>query len=115
MTAIEVEHLVKRFGSFAAVEDVSFDVPVGQVAAALGPNGADKTIEILEGFLAIIGRPEVLFLDPGSGRGRHDRAADHSLHRGGAAARRPGDRAGRRAGGRGRDPGSALPGLERVP
>ena len=54
MTAIEVRHLAKRFGGFTAVEDVSFDVPAGQVAAVLGPNGAGKTttIEILEGFLA---------------------------------------------------------------
>lgn len=43
MTAIEVEHLVKRFGGFTAVEDVSFTVPAGQVTAVLGPNGAGKT------------------------------------------------------------------------
>ncbi len=43
MTAIEVEHLAKRFGGFTAVEDVSFTVPAGQVAAVLGPNGAGKT------------------------------------------------------------------------
>jgi ABC-2 type transport system ATP-binding protein len=54
VTAIEVEHLVKCFGGFTAVEDVSFTVPAGQVAALLGPNGAGKTttIEVLEGFLA---------------------------------------------------------------
>jgi ABC-type polysaccharide/polyol phosphate transport system ATPase subunit len=54
LTAIEVDHLVKRFGCFTAVEDISFDVPADQVAAVLGPNGAGKTttIEVLEGFLA---------------------------------------------------------------
>jgi ABC-2 type transport system ATP-binding protein len=54
VTVIEAEHLVKRFGGFTAVEDVSFGVPGGQVTAVLGPNGAGKTttIEILEGFLA---------------------------------------------------------------
>jgi ABC-2 type transport system ATP-binding protein len=54
VTVIEVDHLVKRFGNFTAVEDVSFAVPAGQVAAMLGPNGAGKTttIEVLEGFLA---------------------------------------------------------------
>jgi ABC-type Na+ transport system ATPase subunit NatA len=34
LTAIEVDHLVKRFGGFTAVEDISFDVPAGQVAAS---------------------------------------------------------------------------------
>ena len=34
MTAIEVDHLVKRFGGFTAVEGVSFDVPAGQLAAS---------------------------------------------------------------------------------
>jgi ABC-2 type transport system ATP-binding protein len=54
MTTIEVEHLVKRYGGFTAVDDVSFAVPAGQVTALLGPNGAGKTttIEILEGFQA---------------------------------------------------------------
>jgi ABC-2 type transport system ATP-binding protein len=76
LTAIEVEHLVKRFGSFTAVEDVSFDVPAGQVAAVLGPNGAGKitTIEVLEGFLAPSdGTVRVLGADPRQG-GRAGRA-----------------------------------------
>jgi ABC-2 type transport system ATP-binding protein len=76
LNVIEVEHLVKRFGGFAAVEDVSFDVPAGQVAAVLGPNGAGKTttIEILEGFLApSSGAVRVLGADPRQG-GRAGRA-----------------------------------------
>jgi ABC-2 type transport system ATP-binding protein len=67
MSAIVVDHLVKRFGSFTAVADVSFDVPAGRVAALLGPNGAGKTttIEILEGFLAPSGGgARVLGADP---------------------------------------------------
>jgi ABC-2 type transport system ATP-binding protein len=70
VTAIEVEHLVKRFGGFIAVEDVSFTVPAGEVAAVLGPNGAGKTttIEVLEGFLAPSrGTVRVLGTDPRRG------------------------------------------------
>jgi ABC-2 type transport system ATP-binding protein len=76
LTAIEVGHLVKRFGGFTAVEDVSFAVPAGQVAAVLGPNGAGKTttIEVLEGFLApSSGMVRVLGADPRQG-GRAGRA-----------------------------------------
>jgi ABC-2 type transport system ATP-binding protein len=51
---IEARGLTKYFGSFAAVRDVSFEVPQGQVAAFLGPNGAGKstTIRLLTGYLA---------------------------------------------------------------
>jgi ABC-2 type transport system ATP-binding protein len=43
---IKVEHLVKTFGEFTAVDDVSFDVAAGEVFAFLGPNGAGKTTTI---------------------------------------------------------------------
>jgi ABC-2 type transport system ATP-binding protein len=43
---IEVQNLVKKFGEFTAVDDISFTVPVGQVFAFLGPNGAGKTTTI---------------------------------------------------------------------
>ena len=41
--AIEVEHIVKKFGDFAAVDDVSFQVGEGEVFGLLGPNGAGKS------------------------------------------------------------------------
>ena len=43
---IHVRNLVKSFGSFTAVNDVSFDVAQGEIFAFLGPNGAGKTTTI---------------------------------------------------------------------
>lgn len=44
--AIEVKHLVKAFGDFRAVNDISFFVPKSEIFAFLGPNGAGKTTTI---------------------------------------------------------------------
>ncbi len=41
--AIAVRHLSKRYGTFQAVNDVSFDVPAGQLVALLGPSGSGKS------------------------------------------------------------------------
>ncbi len=40
---IEVDHLSKRYGSFTAVDDISFQVGKGEIVGFLGPNGAGKT------------------------------------------------------------------------
>jgi len=50
---IEVRNLTKRFGSFTAVNDVSFAVRAGEVLGFLGPNGAGKstTMKMITGFL----------------------------------------------------------------
>ena len=37
---IEVNHLVKQYGTFRAVNDLSFTVEPGQIYGFLGPNGA---------------------------------------------------------------------------
>ncbi len=43
---IQVQNLVKTFGTFTAVNDVSFQVAEGEIFAFLGPNGAGKTTTI---------------------------------------------------------------------
>ena len=42
-SVIRVEHLVKAFGTFRAVDDISFDVKRGEIFGFLGANGAGKT------------------------------------------------------------------------
>ena len=51
---IEARSLTRRFGSFTAVDDVSFTVPDGALLALLGPNGAGKTttVRMLGGLIA---------------------------------------------------------------
>jgi ABC-2 type transport system ATP-binding protein len=56
---IEVNRLSRRFGSFKAVEDVSFAVGNGEIVGLLGPNGAGKTTTM---------RMLTTFLTPTSGR-----------------------------------------------
>jgi ABC-2 type transport system ATP-binding protein len=43
MNAIEVDHLVKKFGELVAVNDINFTVANGEIFGLLGPNGAGKT------------------------------------------------------------------------
>ena len=51
---VESDGLSKFYGEFAAVQNISFSVPSGQVCAFLGPNGAGKstTMKMLTGFLS---------------------------------------------------------------
>jgi len=51
---IEVSHVSRNFGTFRAVNDISFSIPTGQIVGLLGPNGAGKTttMRMITGFLA---------------------------------------------------------------
>ena len=50
---IEVQHVTKRYGPVAVVNDVSFRVEAGQILGFLGPNGAGKTttMRVLTGYM----------------------------------------------------------------
>lgn len=72
---IEAHGLTKRFGDFTASDDISFDIPRGEIFGLLGPNGAGKstTFKMLCGLLK-----------PTEGEGR---VAGFDLRRDGAEAR----------------------------
>jgi ABC-2 type transport system ATP-binding protein len=41
--AVRIEHVTKTFGNFAAVDDLSLEVPSGTIYGFIGPNGSGKT------------------------------------------------------------------------
>jgi ABC-type multidrug transport system ATPase subunit len=64
--AISAQHLVRKFGAFTAVNDVSFTVERGEIFGFLGPNGSGKTtvIKMLTGLLPLTaGEATVLAID----------------------------------------------------
>ncbi|HVY70923.1 MAG TPA: ATP-binding cassette domain-containing protein [Verrucomicrobiae bacterium] len=69
--ALELRQLVKRYGDFTAVNDISLAVPTGCIYGFLGPNGAGKTttirmiLEIIKpttGTVTILGQPSALLV-----------------------------------------------------
>lgn len=73
---IEAENLTKNYGTFLAIDDVSFKVDSGEIVGFLGPNGAGKTttMRILTGFMP-----------PSSGRAKVN---NFDIHSQSVAARR---------------------------
>ena len=49
---IEVKNVTKKYGSFVAVDDISFTINDGEVVGFLGPNGAGKstTMNMITGY-----------------------------------------------------------------
>jgi ABC-2 type transport system ATP-binding protein len=65
-STIVTENLVKRFGEFTAVDEVSFAVHPGEIFGFLGPNGSGKTTTIrmmlgllkpTSGYIEVLGVP----------------------------------------------------------
>ena len=68
---VTVQHLVKRYRDFAAVDDISFSIADGEIFGIIGPNGAGKTttVECISGLrVPDSGSISVFGLSP-----RHDR------------------------------------------
>ncbi|MDH4110070.1 MAG: ABC transporter ATP-binding protein [Gammaproteobacteria bacterium] len=72
--ALEARHLVKRYPSVLAVDDVSFDVRAGICFGLLGPNGAGKTttVEIIEGVTPATSGEVLYYGEPAGARFREE-------------------------------------------
>src|SRR5260221_797111 len=73
--SISVQSVSKRFGSFVALENVSFKVPAGQLVALLGPSGGGKTtmLRIIAGLEAADSGAVLLEGEDATDRGVRDR------------------------------------------
>jgi ABC-2 type transport system ATP-binding protein len=63
---ISAKGLTKRYGSVAAVNNISFEVPAGRIVGLIGPNGSGKTtaLKAILGLTPFEGELSVLGLDP---------------------------------------------------
>jgi ABC-2 type transport system ATP-binding protein len=77
--ALRAEHLTKHFGGTHAVEDLTLEVPAGEVFGFLGPNGAGKstTIRLLLGLLRPTGGAAWVFDAPAADVERAHRYLAH--------------------------------------
>jgi ABC-type branched-subunit amino acid transport system ATPase component len=73
--ALQTRNLVKRFGGFVAINDVTLNVAAGARHALIGPNGAGKTtlINLLTGFLEPTSGSVILRGDDVTGRSQNQR------------------------------------------
>ena len=64
--------LSKHYGSFSALADASFDIPLGRIVGIIGANGAGKTtlLNAILGLIPFEGEVEVLGMNPAQGRDR---------------------------------------------
>ena len=53
---IEIDHVVKRFGEFVAVDDADFSIQQGEFFSMLGPSGCGKTttLRMILGLVALL-------------------------------------------------------------
>ena len=68
MSILKLDHVVKRFGDFTAVNDLTFSVPEGGIFGFLGGNGAGKTTSLrmaLDIIRPTSGSIEILGRKPG--------------------------------------------------
>ena len=79
---LEIQNLTKKFGSFTAVNDISFSVEKGNIYGLLGPNGSGKSTTL--GLLLNILNPTA-----GSWKWFNQEPGDHSLKRIGAIIESP--------------------------
>lgn len=65
MIVLEVESLIKKYGKFTAINDISFELTEGKIIGLIGPNGAGKTttlkciaglLKVTEGSISVVGK-----------------------------------------------------------
>jgi ABC-2 type transport system ATP-binding protein len=63
---VSARGVTKQFGSFKAVDNVSFEIEAGKILGLIGPNGAGKTtlLKALLGLTDCEGQLSVMGLDP---------------------------------------------------